>query len=82
MLSFFKQSIIVNKKYVKQKKRFLKYLEKNKIETRPSRTLANSHDFFIDSEGHMNDPKLKSVIKEIQSKGASLRILGSYPEDS
>ncbi len=59
-----------------------KKINLNKIETRPSRTLANSHDFFIDSEGHMNDPKLKSVIKEIQSKGASLRILGSYPEDS
>tara|TARA_B100001559_G_C16439786_1_gene593827 strand:- start:85 stop:1326 length:1242 start_codon:yes stop_codon:yes gene_type:complete len=33
--SWFGLPIIVDKKYVKQKKRFLKYLEKNKIETRP-----------------------------------------------
>ena len=29
-----------------------------------------------------DDAKLKSVIKEIQSAGASLRIIGSYPQDS
>ena len=45
-------------------------------------SLHNSHDFFIDTEGHQDDAKLKSVIKEIQSAGASLRIIGSYPEDS
>ena len=59
-----------------------KNINLNKIETRPSRTLHNSHDFFIDTEGHQDDAKLKSVIKEIQSAGASLRIIGSYPEDS
>ena len=59
-----------------------KNINLNKIETRPSRTLSNSHDFFIDTEGHQDDAKLKLAIKEIQSAGASLRILGSYPEDS
>jgi prephenate dehydratase len=59
-----------------------KNINLNKIETRPSRSLHNSHDFFIDTEGHQDDAKLKSVIKEIQSAGASLRIIGSYPQDS
>ena len=59
-----------------------KNINLNKIETRPSRTLTNSHDFFIDTEGHKDDSKLKLVIKEIESVGATLRILGSYPEDS
>jgi len=58
-----------------------KKINLSKIETRPSRTSSKSHDFFIDTEGHQNDAKLKSSIKEIQSLGASLRILGSYPED-
>ena len=64
----------------KSKKNLEKYL--NKIETRPSRTLSEAHDFFIDIEGHQQDRKIKATIEEIQSTVASLRILGSYPEDS
>ena len=47
-----------------------------------SKVVLHPDDFFIDTEGHQDDAKLKSVIKEIQSAGASLRIIGSYPEDS
>ena len=59
-----------------------KNINLNKIETRPSRTLSEAHDFFIDIEGHQQDRKIKATIEEIQSAVASLRILGSYPEDS
>ena len=52
----------------------------SKIETRPSRGNINSHDFFIDCEGHMNDQKLKLTIKEVKDLGSSVRILGSYPQ--
>ena len=52
----------------------------SKIETRPSRGNINSHDFFIDCEGHMNDQKLKLTIKEVKDLGSSLRVLGSYPQ--
>ena len=58
-----------------------KNINLNKIETRPSRTLSESHDFFIDIEGHQQDKKVKATIEEIQKIGATLRILGSYPED-
>jgi chorismate mutase/prephenate dehydratase len=52
----------------------------SKIETRPSRGNINSHDFFIDCEGHMNDQKLKLTIKEVKDLGSSVRVLGSYPQ--
>ena len=52
----------------------------SKIETRPSRGNINSHDFFIDCEGHINDKKLNLSIKEIEKTGAIVRNFGSYPE--
>ena len=52
----------------------------SKIETRPSRGNINSHDFFIDCEGHMNDQKLKLTIKDVKDLGSSVRVLGSYPQ--
>jgi chorismate mutase/prephenate dehydratase len=52
----------------------------SKIETRPSRGNINSHDFFIDCEGHTKDKKLDLAIKDIINAGAIVRNLGSYPE--
>ena len=52
----------------------------SKIETRPSRGNINSHDFFIDCEGHQKDKKLKLAIKEVKDTGSFVRILGSYPQ--
>ena len=53
----------------------------SRIETRPSRSLADAHNFFIDSDGHQKDPKLKQAIAELKSIGSSVRILGSYPSE-
>ena len=52
----------------------------SKIETRPSRGNINSHDFFIDCEGHIKDQKLRLAIKEVSEAGAIVRNFGSYPE--
>ena len=52
----------------------------SKIETRPSRGNINSHDFFVDCEGHIKDQKLRLAIKEIIDTGAIVRNFGSYPE--
>ena len=52
----------------------------SKIETRPSRGNINSHDFFLDCEGHIKDQKLRLAIKEVEDTGAILRSFGSYPE--
>ena len=52
----------------------------SKIETRPSRGNMNSHDFFIDCEGHIKDQKLRLALKEVIDTGAIVRNFGSYPE--
>ena len=51
-----------------------------KIETRPSRGNVNSHDFFVDCEGHIKDQKLRLAVKEVIDTGAIVRNFGSYPE--
>jgi len=57
-----------------------KNINLSKIETRPSRGNINSHDFFIDCEGHIKDQKLRMAIKEVIDTGAIVRNFGSYPE--
>ncbi len=57
-----------------------KRINLSKIETRPSRGNINSHDFFIDCEGHIKDQKLRLAIKEVIDTGAIVRNFGSYPE--
>lgn len=52
----------------------------SKIETRPSRGNINSHDFFVDCEGHIKEQKLTLAIKEVVETGAIVRNFGSYPE--
>jgi chorismate mutase/prephenate dehydratase len=52
----------------------------SKIETRPSRGNINSHDFFIDCEGHIKDQKLRLALKEVEEGGAIVRSFGSYPQ--
>ena len=54
----------------------------SRIETRPSRSSPDAHNFFIDSDGHQNNIKLKKVIAELKAVSASVRILGSYPSES
>lgn len=54
----------------------------SKIESRPSKKKAWDYYFFIDFDGHIDDPKVKKMIKQIESKAKFLKILGSYPSMS
>ena len=36
--------------------------------------------FFIDFEGHQQQPHVKAVLDEIRTRVRELRILGSYPK--
>lgn len=49
-----------------------------KIESRPSKGKLGDYIFFIDFQGHIEDPKVKQSLKALE-KVAFLRILGSYP---
>jgi len=50
-----------------------------KIESRPSKKRAWDYYFFIDFEGHVHNPKVKKMLRDMEGKVKFLRILGSYP---
>lgn len=51
----------------------------SKIESRPSRRMAWDYLFFIDVEGHQQDPLLAQALGELTERVTLLKILGSYP---
>lgn len=55
-------------------------IDLTRVETRPSRTGAWTYVFFIDFVGHVDDPMISEVMKEVASRCADLKLLGSYPK--
>jgi chorismate mutase/prephenate dehydratase len=59
---------------------FKKYkVNLNKIESRPSKRKAWDYYFFVDLEGHQNNPRVHKALLELEQKCKFLKILGSYP---
>ena len=50
-----------------------------RIESRPSRRGMWDYVFFIDIEGHMDDPKVAAALKALGEEAAMIKVLGSYP---
>ncbi len=50
-----------------------------KIESRPSKKKAWEYVFYVDFEGHMDEPRVAEAIDIVKSECLSLRVLGSYP---
>jgi chorismate mutase/prephenate dehydratase len=50
-----------------------------RIESRPGWKRSWDYVFFIDFEGHAEDPKVKEVLKAVKTRCAYLDVLGSYP---
>jgi prephenate dehydratase len=50
-----------------------------KIESRPTRRSLGQYVFWIDCDGHREDPGMKAAIEEISRQVNSLRVMGSYP---
>jgi chorismate mutase/prephenate dehydratase len=50
-----------------------------RIETRPSRTEKWAYVFFIEFEGHLQDPQVQAVVRELEEQSILLKPLGSYP---
>lgn len=55
-------------------------MDLTRVETRPSRTGKWTYVFFVDFEGHRDDPKVAAVLSEVSQLVAELRVLGSYPK--
>jgi len=49
-----------------------------KIESRPSKQGIGKYLFFIDMQGHKNEPHINKTLTIIESKVSMLKILGSY----
>ena len=59
---------------------FKKYgINLTKIESRPSKRKAWDYYFFVDLEGHKQNPRVKKALAELESKCKFMKILGSYP---
>jgi chorismate mutase/prephenate dehydratase len=59
---------------------FKKYkINLTKIESRPSKKRAWDYYFFVDLEGHKQEPRVQKALQELENKCKFLKILGSYP---
>ncbi|HPF27728.1 MAG TPA: prephenate dehydratase [Steroidobacteraceae bacterium] len=50
-----------------------------RIESRPSKRQKWDYVFFLDIEGHAEDPAIKRALAELKKRASLFRVLGSYP---
>lgn len=50
-----------------------------KFESRPSGAGLWEYNFFVDIEGHKNDPHVAAALRALDEKAAFLKLFGSYP---
>lgn len=55
-------------------------LNLTKIESRPTKRMLGEYIFFVDCQGHKDDPDVADAIMGLRPKTSYLKILGSYPE--
>lgn len=53
-----------------------------KIASRPTRGALGEYCFFVDLEGHVDDPTIAEALKCLRSKLTEVKLLGSYPRAS
>ena len=53
-----------------------------KIESRPFRKKPWEYIFFVDIEGHVEDPSIKEALADMTGCAQFLKVLGSYPRSS
>jgi chorismate mutase/prephenate dehydratase len=50
-----------------------------RIESRPSRRGNWDYVFFVDINGHRDDPEVASALRALQARAGMYKELGSYP---
>lgn len=50
-----------------------------RLDTRPSRTEKWTYHFFIEFEGHVQEPNIEKLLKDLAANSIALKNLGSYP---
>ncbi len=51
----------------------------SRLESRPARNALWEYVFYVDIEGHREEPQVKAALEKLQAYSAYLKILGSYP---
>jgi chorismate mutase/prephenate dehydratase len=51
-----------------------------RIESRPSRRKKWDYVFFIDIEGHAEEPPISDALKKLEQNSSLFRVLGAYPK--
>ncbi|HEY3400492.1 MAG TPA: prephenate dehydratase [Geothrix sp.] len=54
-------------------------LNLSRIQSRPTRRKVWEYAFFLDVEGHAEEPSMAEALVELRGACASLKVLGSYP---
>lgn len=54
-------------------------VDMSRIESRPSRQNNWEYVFFIDLNGHVDDPKVGRALADLEAKAAFFKLIGSYP---
>ena len=50
-----------------------------RFESRPARTGVWVYHFYIDVEGHEDEPTVATALGELKSRAGFFKVLGSYP---
>jgi chorismate mutase/prephenate dehydratase len=50
-----------------------------RLESRPARHTLWEYVFFVDIEGHRDEPRIAAALEELARRAAYLKILGAYP---
>lgn len=50
-----------------------------KIESRPTKATFGEYVFLIDFEGHVDDPRIRTLLAEVGPLCSELKVFGSYP---
>jgi len=54
----------------------------SRFESRPARSGQWEYYFYIDVEGHAEDPQIAVALRELRETCAFFKLLGAYPIDA
>jgi len=57
---------------------YLHKINLTKIESRPNKNMPWEYNFYVDFEGHLDDPSIKDMLQKLRNHSTFLKILGSY----
>lgn len=64
---------------------FLEVMARNninltKIESRPTRQKPWEYNFYLDFEGHREEPRIQAMLAGLEARATFIKVLGSYPK--